>query len=78
VESEPWKYYLPQIKDDDGDEVKLRVDFGAAAGFVRLNDKESIEILDISTCKEGFFLTRFTLIDNTNQVEDPDYPVRVY
>ena len=37
----PDKYYLalPGISDDDGDNYALSTSFGAASGFVSLNDK---------------------------------------
>ena len=42
-----WNYKLPSINDDNGFPVTLTADFGSAS-FLYLNDKNSINIDDIS------------------------------
>lgn len=61
---------MPRIKDDDQDRVKLSVNFGEAADFLKVNDQESIEISDLSTCRVGWYVLSFILNDNIDQVEE--------
>jgi hypothetical protein len=68
---ESWFYKLPEIVDDDfEDVVQLTVDFSYAANFATLRDKNTfIDISDISSLglskiRPGYFHIFFTLDDS--------------
>ena len=66
---ESWSMNLPKILDlDVADVVSLKVDFGNAANFLKLNGQSSIDCDDIkkgglTNIRSGMYLITFTLDD---------------
>jgi len=66
VPSQAWTFSLPEPVDNDGDDIKVKTDFGFAQNFINV-ENDHLVIDDTSSLPAGFTTGKITLSDSKSE-----------